>query len=199
MGRLNGAFDAPDPEREPASWLTGRDGVPAGVHVTIRPAVVADGPALRDVEREAGELFREVGMDHIADDEPPSETTLAAYAVAGRSWVATDGDRVVGYVIVDVVDGAAHVEQVSVRPDQQGRGVGRALLDQVADWARDTGRPAITLTTFTDVPWNRPLYEHLGFRVLAEAEIGPELSALRATEAAHGLDPDTRVCMRRDL
>jgi GNAT superfamily N-acetyltransferase len=171
-----------------------------GVHVTIRPAVTADGPVLREVEREAGEQFREVGMAAIADDDPPSETTLAAYAVAGRSWVAADGDgRIVGYVLVDVVDDAAHVEQISVRPDQQGRGVARALLGQVADWAHDTGRSALTLTTFTDVPWNRPLYEHLGFRVLAEAEIGPELRALRTTEAAHGLDPATRVCMRRDL
>ena len=88
---------------------------------------------------------------------------------------------------------------VSVRPGHQGAGVGRALLDRVRDWAAATDRPALTLTTFTDVPWNRPLYEHLGFRVLAEAEIGPELQALRATEAAHGLDPATRACMRLDL
>jgi hypothetical protein len=77
--------------------------------------------------------------------------------------------------------------------------VGRALLGRVAAWAADAGRPAVRLTTFAEVPWNRPLYEHLGFRVLAEDEIGPELRALRATEAAHGLDPATRVCMRLDL
>jgi hypothetical protein len=57
----------------------------------------------------------------------------------------------------------------------------------------------VTLTTFSDVAWNRPLYEHLGFRAMREHEIGPELRALRDTEAAHGLDPTTRVCMRFDL
>ena len=168
--------------------------------VTIRAARDGDGPDLQDIERAAGERFRDVGMAAIAEDEPLPLDTLAAYAAAGRSWVAVDGpSRVVGYVVVDVVDDHAHVEQISVRPDQQGRGVGRALLDRVATWARDTGRTAITLTTFTDVPWNRPLYEHLGFRVLAEPEIGPELRDLRATEAAHGLDPATRVCMRREV
>jgi GNAT superfamily N-acetyltransferase len=167
--------------------------------VDVRPARRQDGPALQRIEVVAGERFRDLGMDDVAGHDPPSIDTLATYAAAGRSWVATGGGAVVGYVIADVVDGCAHVEQVSVHPDHQGRGVGRALLDRVGAWARAEGLPALTLTTFTDVPWNRPLYEHLGFRVLAEAEIGPGLRALCHAEAAHGLDPATRVCMRRDL
>jgi hypothetical protein len=49
------------------------------------------------------------------------------------------------------------------------------------------------------VAWNRPLYEHLGFRVLDEQELGPELRVVRDRETADGLDPDVRVCMRLDL
>jgi GNAT superfamily N-acetyltransferase len=175
------------------------------VTITLRAATAADGPALQDVELRAGEQFRDVGMADIADHDPSSLDELAAYADAGRSWVACDdidgagAGQVVGYVIVDLVDGCAHVEQVSVVPAAQGRGVGRALLDRVRDWAVESGCPALTLTTFTDVAWNRPLYEHLGFRVLAEPEIGPDLLAVRATEIAHGLDPALRVCMRLDL
>jgi GNAT superfamily N-acetyltransferase len=168
--------------------------------LAVRPGRAEDGPALRQVERLAGEAFREVGLGDVADDEPASLAELAAYADAERMWVAAeDPADPVGYVLVDVVDGCAHVEQVSVRPDHQGTGVGRALLDRVAAWARGRGMPAVTLTTFADVPWNRPLYEHLGFRVLGEDEIGPGLRALRSVEAAHGLDPATRVCMRLDL
>jgi GNAT superfamily N-acetyltransferase len=170
------------------------------VKITLRAATAADGPALQDVELRAGAQFRDVGMADIADHDPSSLEDLASYADAGRSWVAIDdADQVVGYVIVDVVDGCAHVEQVSVVPAAQGRGVGRALLDRVRTWAVESGCPALTLTTFTDVAWNRPLYEHLGFRVLAEPEIGPELRAVRASETAHGLDPASRVCMRLDL
>ena len=163
---------------------------------TIRPARRDDGAALREIEVLAGERFREVGLGAVADHEPDSIEALAAYAAAGRSWVAVDAaDRPIGYVVVDVVDGNAHIEQVSVRPEGQGAGVGRALVDQVRAWATASARPAVTLTTFADVSWNRPLYEHLGFRVLAEPEIGAELRALREVEAARGLDPGARVCM----
>lgn len=45
--------------------------------------------------------------------------------------------------------------------------------------------------------WNRPFYGRRGFRVLAEHELTDELRALRAREAAAGLEPDLRVVMRR--
>jgi GNAT superfamily N-acetyltransferase len=154
---------------------------------------------MRQVEIASGQRFREIGLDAIADDEPPPAAVFEAYAAAGRAWVAVaPNSGVVGFVIVDMVDGAAHIEQVSVVPGHQGQGVGRALIDQVGRWAGENGLTALTLTTFNDVPWNRPLYEHLGFRVLAAEEIAPGLHAVMAAEAAHGLDPATRVAMRKD-
>jgi GNAT superfamily N-acetyltransferase len=170
------------------------------VTIAIRPAQPTDGAAVGEVERLAGGRFREVGLDSIADHEPSSTDALAAYAVAERAWVAVDSaGTLVGFVLVDVVDDCAHIEQVSVHPDHQGAGIGRALLDRVRTWASSTGRRAVTLITFGAVPWNRPLYEHVGFRVLADFEIGPELRAVRDAEAAHGLDPATRVCMLLEL
>jgi GNAT superfamily N-acetyltransferase len=170
------------------------------VDVRIRAGRAEDGPALREIELRAGERFREVGLPEVADDEPASLDALARYARDGRSWVAVDaGDVPVGYALVDVIDGCAHIEQVSVRPDHQGTGVGRALVEQVRSWTLVEGRPAVTLTTFRDVTWNAPLYRHLGFRELADDEIGPEMRALVAGEAAHGLDLAPRVCMRLDV
>lgn len=164
---------------------------------SIRPSRADDGLALREIERRAGERFRDVGMPDIADAEPASIATLNEYAMAGRSWVAVDDDdQPIGYVIVDTVDGDAHIEQFSVLPAHQGTGIGRTLVDEVRTWAGENGYPAITLTTFTDVPWNRPLYAHLGFRVIAPDDIGPELRAVRDHEAALGLEPAIRVCMR---
>ena len=43
----------------------------------IRPATTADAPALRAIERAAGEAFRAIGMDVVADDEP--EPAVAYY------------------------------------------------------------------------------------------------------------------------
>jgi GNAT superfamily N-acetyltransferase len=168
--------------------------------IAIRAAAPDDGPALQEIERQAGARFRDVGMESIADAEPASVDTLTTYAVAGRSWVALDTpDRPIGYVIADLVDGNAHIEQISVRPDHQGRGVGRALIERVQKWAAQVGSPAITLSTFLTVPWNGPLYAHLGFAAIPDDELGPELRAVRESETRHGLDPAARICMRLEV
>lgn len=155
---------------------------------------------LQEIERLAGARFREVGLETVADNDSPSLEELVEYADSGRGWVAVDeSDKPVGYVIVDDADGNAHVEQMSVIPEHQNRGVGRSLLAQVHAWASDTGRGAITLTTYTEVPWNRALYQHLGFRVLDDKELGPHLRAIRDAEKARGLDVAPRVCMLREV
>jgi len=142
-------------------------------------------------------MFREIGMDSVADDEPLSEAELAAYAMGARSWVAVDdSDQPFAYVLVDEVDGNAHVAQITALPGSQGHGVGRALLERVRVWAIASNCPVITLTTFSEVPWNRPLYEHLGFVALSDEEVGPELRTVVRGESDNGLDPATRVSMR---
>ena len=155
---------------------------------------------LRDIEWASGQRFRDYGLDQVADDEPAPVHLLAGYADDGRAWVADDeSGRPIGYILVDVIDGGAHIEQVSVMPAYQGQGIGRALIEQVKRWAISMGLPAVTLTTFGHLPWNRPLYEHLGFRVLADHDIGEGVRAVRAAEAVAGLDPNLRVVMRFDL
>ncbi|MHA5054358.1 GNAT family N-acetyltransferase [Streptomyces sp. SD15] len=172
----------------------------------IRHAVIAELAALQDIERAAGEPFRALGMDDIADDEPPTVEQLDRYRRAGRAWVAVedgdedggeDGGHPRGYLIAEPVDGALHVEQVSVHPEAARRGVGRTLLACAADHAREEGLAGLTLTTFADVPWNAPYYLRIGFRVLEEAELTPGLRRIRAAETEHGLDRWPRVCMRR--
>jgi ribosomal protein S18 acetylase RimI-like enzyme len=166
----------------------------------IRPATPDDLPALQDIERAAGAAFRDLGMAAVADDEPPALDVLDRYRRAGRAWVARDaGDRPVGYLICEPVDGALHIEQVSVHPEAARRGVGRALLAYAAARAHEQDLTALTLTTFTEVPWNAPYYTRLGFRRLDEAELPPGLRRIRAHEAELGLDRWPRVCMRRAL
>ncbi|HEV7525710.1 MAG TPA: GNAT family N-acetyltransferase [Acidimicrobiia bacterium] len=167
---------------------------------TIRAPRSDELELLRDIEWAAGAIFVDVGFPDVAADEPLTAEALAGYANDGRAWVVTDDrDTPVGYAIVDIVDGLAHLEQLSVRPDHGRQGLGAALLDHVAQWAAQHEREAVTLTTFREVPWNAPFYAKHGYRVMSDAEIGPELETLRAQEAEHGLDPAQRVCMRRDI
>ncbi|HET6855898.1 MAG TPA: GNAT family N-acetyltransferase [Streptomyces sp.] len=166
----------------------------------IRPAAPAELPLLQAVERAAGESFRPLGMARIADDEPPALDLLARCLRAGHAWVAADpDDRPVASLIHDTVDAAAHIEQVSVHPAASGHGTGRALIDHLAERASTEGLAALTLTTFTDVPWNAPYYARIGFRTLADHELTPGLRKIRAEEAELGLDRWPRVCMRREL
>lgn len=166
----------------------------------IREVRAADLPVLRDVERAAGRAFAALGMHLVADDEPPSVEELRAQVDRGRAWVHADADdRPVAYLLAEVVDGCAHLEQVSVHPDHARRGLGRELVEALAGWARARNLPAITLTTYVDVPWNGPYYERLGFRFLEDAELTPGLRRIRRAEAERGLDRWPRAAMRMDL
>ena len=160
----------------------------------IRDASLTDLPVLREIERAAGAPFRDLGMAAIADDEPPTIDELTAYQQAGRAWVY--GDPAVAYVLAEEVDGYGHIEQVSVHPRHSRLGIGRRLVDHVGAWAAARGLAGLTLTTFAEVPWNAPYYERIGFVVVTD--LTPGLRAIRATEAARGLDRWPRVAMRRD-
>lgn len=162
----------------------------------IRSATSADLEVLPGIEIAAGELFREIGMDTIADDDPPAVEELAA---ATTVLVAEVDGVIVGYARIELVDDQAHLEQLSVLPAHGGQGVGTALLDAACDWARGRGDDAVTLTTFRDVPFNAPLYAKRGFVELREADWPPGIRTRVAEEAAHGLDPAQRVVMRRPV
>jgi len=166
---------------------------------TLRLARIQDIADMRRIEVAAGEHFRALGMDLVADDDPPSEGELSSYIASDRSWVAVVEDRPVGYLTFDHVDGQWHIEQVSVEPEHAGHGLGRQLIERVADLAAAAGVRALTLTTYRDVPWNAPYYERLGFHEIPETAWTPGLRALRDREIKHGLDAWPRLCMRREL
>ncbi len=163
----------------------------------IRPPSAREVPALRGIERAAGEAFRAVGLPEVADDEPPPLVHLEAFRAAGRAWVACVEERPAAYLVAHVLDGCAHVEQVSVDPAFAGRRLGAALIDELAAWAHERELPAVTLTTFRDVPWNAPYYARLGFRQLAAP--GPELRAVMAAEAAALPPRAPRIAMTRPV
>jgi GNAT superfamily N-acetyltransferase len=166
----------------------------------IRPPRRDELEALRSIERDAGGAFAAIGMAEIAADEPPSLVELESRRAHGRARVAVDAqDRPIAYLISSVVDGCAHIDQVSVRSAHARRGVGAALIEHLAETARAEHRPALTLTAFREVPWNAPYYQRLGFVIVEPADQGPELAALVRREAATIPSNAPRVAMRRPL
>jgi GNAT superfamily N-acetyltransferase len=166
----------------------------------VRPMGVDDVARVQEVEVDAGERFREVPEPRVAAcaDHPPFPSDeLRAFADEGRAWVVEAGGTIVGFVLAEEVDGWGHIEELAVVRSHGGRGIGTALIDAVAQWAIAEGLAALTLTTFRDVPWNRPFYERRGFRVLNHDEITDGLRAKVLEEAQYGLPPELRVVMRR--
>ena len=152
------------------------------------------------IEVSAGDAFRGLGMDSVADDAPLSSQALAAYADAGLSWVATDrSDGPVAYILVREVDRWAHIEQVSVHAFHARQRLGQALIEEAGRWAADVGLRGLTLTTFAEVPWNGPYYSRLGFEPVPEDQWSAGLCEIVAEEAAHGLDVWPRIVMKRPL
>lgn len=142
----------------------------------------------------AGRLFAGHADPRVAacaDDPPLPLDRLEAWRVAGRAWVAVDGHEVVGFAVVDDLDGQAHLEEIAVAPSHGRRGVGSALLNAV-----ESAFASITLTTFCDVPWNRPWYEARGYAPVHD--LTPALAQRVAEEAAAGLDPAIRVVLRKE-
>ena len=169
-------------------------------NVVVRPSRDSDLEVLSPIEKAADSVFRAVGLALIADADAPDPTSYAASHRAGRLLVATSDEQVVlGFVRLEVVDGQAHVEQVSVHPDSSRQGVGAALLSAAERWAIGAGYRQMTLTTYREVPWNGPYYARLGWVAVPEEACGPELAAIRQQEAVVGLDVLPRQAMAKTL
>lgn len=129
-----------------------------------RPAVPADAEALRDLERDASLL----ALAHIF---PPDADPYPGDAVLAR-WRRVIAEPGVAVEVLDALDGAdghrrldcfvAYDDQVlrhlAVRPEQWGRGLGRAAVMRAE--ARMSCR---RLWCLRDNARARGLYEHLGW------------------------------------
>jgi len=119
----------------------------------------------------AGRLLREEYWEHVcritglgnlgpapAGDEvdlaPPRGTFVVA-AVDGVDTGCAGGRLLAG--------GRAEVKRLYVAPHGQGRGLGRALLRAVEEWARGQGARELVLDTHGELTAARRLYEREGF------------------------------------
>jgi GNAT superfamily N-acetyltransferase len=165
------------------------------VSTYIRLARLMDLDNLAVLEVQAGQIFHSVDMSEVAGAVPDREA-LSRSQGQGLIWVAEEQGEIAGHVVATVLDGNAHIEQVSVAPAFTRQGIGHQLISHVEDWGRSNSRPATTLTTFRDVPWNGPYYETLGYQELSGSEIGSEVSAEMRHEASlPGIDASRRCAM----
>jgi GNAT superfamily N-acetyltransferase len=147
--------------------------------IEVRTADGDDLAQLAAVEAAADELFVPLGITDLPAPASAEER--------GRSWrVLVVGRPVQGFAVLELLDGAVHLEQLSVHPAAGRQGLGSALLAATVAVAQEHGADRITLITYADVPWNAPFYARHGWR--PAAELTPGLRTLRERESALGLD-----------
>ena len=158
---------------------------------SVRRAEPADVPLLAGIEA-AGD----VQFAGYLDSSVGASATDVRQRVAD-GLVLVIGSPAVGFAhLIELDDGSAHLEQLSVHPRAQRRGLGRTLLRAVFGIVRDRGLERVTLTTYADVPWNAPFYARLGFTVVREPS--GALGHVVADERRRGLDRELpRVAMER--
>jgi ribosomal protein S18 acetylase RimI-like enzyme len=144
----------------------------------------------KDDAVEAARLWMRSAEEHTAHDQvyetaPGAEKTmrrfLADVANSGYSFlfVATAGDRTVGFISGELRQGSptfhprtwASVDDVFVEPEYRNRGMGRALLQSVRDWAQERGADGISLQVAAANARGRKFYEDLGFREISVYQV----------------------------
>ncbi len=167
----------------------------------IDSAQPSDIAALADIELAAAEMFPEADIPAALRDTCHTDAFFEDALDRGHLWVARNRDTglPIGFALVSFVDGAVHLTEMDVLPEFSRRGVGRALVSTVADWAEAEGAERVTLTTFSHLPWNGPFYKRLGFNSIPRARLTPGLRDILRAEADLGLDPKKRVAMQLDL
>jgi GNAT superfamily N-acetyltransferase len=94
---------------------------------------------------------------------------LDSYVDLGRVLVARDEDgRVVGHLqLVDADDPATvEVKNMAVALDEQGRGIGRAMIERAIEVCREEGRRTLTVSTGAADVGNLRFYQRVGFRMV---------------------------------
>jgi GNAT superfamily N-acetyltransferase len=145
--------------------------------MTIRPYRPTDHRACR-------ELWAELAEEHAVRYEAPPATDPGAgfeeYLTRldiGGMWVADDRtEGVVGFIGL-ILDGrAGEIDPVVVTADRRGQGIGRSLLEYVAEQARDRGLRQLTVSpTVRSVEAIHCLHA-AGYDALARVTLTLELS-----------------------
>ena len=133
-------------------------------------------------EAGAGPLKDAVGFEEDIPAEVARDVAHADRfrAPDGRLLLAVDGDEVLGCGAMRLLEpGVAEIKRMFLYPEARGKGIGRALLDELLATARRMGCHEARLDTGWYMTDAHRLYQAAGFEVCAPypgSEVPPELT-----------------------
>ena len=143
------------------------------------PATAADVPAVMLL---IGRVFAEYGLLLMPAFEVPDLLRFNAHYTppSGAFWVVREDTRVVGSVGVERHDDrTAELHRLYLDSTLRGRGIGRALVETVLDWAREQGVCRLVLWSDTRFEQSHRLYRQLGFEQLGERTVEGDVNDSR--------------------
>jgi ribosomal-protein-alanine N-acetyltransferase len=130
--------------------------LPAGF--LIRGMLQFDLPAVADVDA--------VAFEPLWQNSLPS--LERAYPQAVLATVAEADGQILGYQLSTRNPLGAHLARLAVRPEMQGRGLGRALIADLIQQAERHGMYHLTVNTQSDNLSSLALYKKIGFSETGE-------------------------------
>ena len=100
----------------------------------------------------------------------------------GFVWMAHDDEGVAGICVISYAvstsmgEVVAKLDDVSVKADRQGKGIGTALMEQLKEQLRKESVARIDVAVHVDNPEARRFYEKLGFITLREERLACVIS-----------------------
>ncbi len=141
------------------------------MNTTRRPAREEDVAFLLRLRQAAMEPHHQAAGVQLS----PAEQLSRVRAYFPFTEVIESDGRPVAMIKVVPQGRALRVVQLQVLPEAQGRGLGRALLQDVIERAARGGQ-RVTLAVLKANPRARRLYERLGFRAVGEDELNHNLA-----------------------
>jgi GNAT superfamily N-acetyltransferase len=111
--------------------------------IQTRLAALEDVPSLFDVRTSVRE--NHMPIEELASVNITPETIAAMLTGEGRGWVAEDVGKVVAFAMANATD--ATIFALFVRPEYEGIGVGRLLMNEAEQWLSTRGCGEIWLRT----------------------------------------------------
>lgn len=172
------------------------------IRLVIEEVGPQDIEALQAIETSAAQLFLDSPYPELAGFPPyPCDRYLQHMrakdpVLLGSIVLGQDRPVKAGFAVAEPLADGLHLFELSVHKDWQGYGLGKAMVQQLQQIARQRGYGQITLTTYRSLPWNGPFYEKLGFDYLAPNLQSAEISDILRKEIKAGANQRDRCAMR---
>jgi ribosomal protein S18 acetylase RimI-like enzyme len=152
----------------------------------LRAATAVDAPVVAATIAAAFEQYRgRLEPESGAFDET-ADGIAAELGHESGCILAEQNGKVLGCVMVKLLEGDLYFGRLAVLPSARGRGIARLLIDAVEDEARRRELPGVRLGVRIVLTENQALFTSLGY-----VEIG--------REAHEGFDHPTSINMRKAL